>query len=42
MAGSAYADTPSTRMTLASAVRWSRYVQHVLQGRDVVLDWVEQ
>ena len=42
MAGSAYADTPSTRMTLASAVGWSRYVQHVLQGRDVVLDWVEQ
>lgn len=42
MAGSAYADTPPTRMTLASAVGWSRYVQHALQGRDVVLDWVEQ
>ena len=42
MAGSVYANTPATRMTLASRVVWKRYVQHVLQGRDVVIDWVEQ
>ncbi len=41
-AGSVYANTPATRMTLASRVVWKRYVQHVLQGRDVVIDWVEQ